>query len=61
MICNVSDWRPCGDHAKSLVEGSKLAQKCLEGRITQPSFLWPRWILERLQAIQHQQGSPICD
>ena len=54
MICNVSDRQPCGNHTKPRIESSKLPQKRLEGRITEPSFLWTRRILERLQAIQNQ-------
>jgi hypothetical protein len=54
VIYNISDWRPCGDYAKPPIEGSKLAQQCLEGRLTQPSLLWTRRILERLKTIQNQ-------
>src|ERR1700751_318612 len=54
VICNISDRRPRGNHTKPLIESRKLAQKRLEGRLTQPSFLWTRRILERLQAIQNQ-------
>src|SRR5271165_6672123 len=57
VICKISNRRPCGNHAKSCIETSKLAQKCLQGRLTYPSFLWTRRVLERLQAIQNQQGS----
>ena len=57
MICNVRNRQPRGNYTKPRIEGSKLAQKRLEGRITQPSFLWTRRILERLQAIQNQKGS----
>jgi hypothetical protein len=51
VIRNISDRRPRGNHAKPIIEGSKLAQKRLEGRITQPPFLRTRRILERLQTI----------
>ena len=61
MICNISDRRPRGNHAKPRIEGSEFAQERLEGRLTQPSFLWTRRILEGLQAIQNQQGSTMCD
>src|SRR5215469_14166449 len=54
VIGKISDRRSCGNHAKPRVEGSELAQKCLEGRLTQPSFLWTGRILERLQTIQQQ-------
>jgi hypothetical protein len=54
MICNISDRRPRCNQAKPLIEGSKLAQKRLKGRLTQPSFLWTRRILERLQTVQDQ-------
>src|SRR6202008_3752433 len=50
-----------GDYAQPLIESGKLAQKRLEGRLTQPSLLWTRWILERFQAIQNQQGSTMRD
>src|SRR5580704_18271578 len=59
MNGNISDRRPRGNHAKPLIEGSKLPQKRLEGRLTQSSFLWTRRILDRLQAIQNKQGSPM--
>ena len=39
------------------VKGSEFAQKRLQRRLTQPSLLWTRRILEQLQAIQNQQGS----
>ena len=61
MICKISDRRPRGNHAKAHTEGSKLAQKRLERRLTQPSFLWTRWILERLHAIQNKQGPTMRD
>ena len=54
MIRNISDRHARGNHAKPRIEGSKFAQKRLEGRLAQPSFLWARRILERLQAIQNQ-------
>src|SRR6516164_3090077 len=54
VICNVSNPQACGSHAKPCIEGSEFAQKRLKGRLTQPSFLWTRWILERLQAVQNQ-------
>ena len=57
MIRNISDRRPRGNHTKPRIESSEFAQKRLEGRLTQPSFLWPRRILERLQAIQNQYCS----
>ena len=57
MICNISDRRPSGNDAQARIEGSKLAQKRLERRFTQPSFLWTSWILERFQSVQNQQGS----
>src|ERR1700751_2924102 len=54
VICNISDRCPRGDHANSFIKGCKLAQKRLEGRLTQPSLLWTRRILERLQTVQNQ-------
>src|SRR5262249_10715122 len=60
-IRQISDRRLRGSHAKPLIEGSEFAQERLEGRLTQPSFLRARRILERLQAIQNQQGSTIRD
>jgi hypothetical protein len=53
-VSNISDRQPRGDDAKPRIESSELAQKRLEGRLTQPSFLWTRRILERLQAVQNQ-------
>src|SRR5260221_6510298 len=61
MICDISDGRARGDHAKPRIEGSKLAQKRLEGWLPYLSFLWTRRILERLQAVQNKQGSPMRD
>src|SRR5580704_15174798 len=61
VICNISDRRPRGNHAKPRIEGSEFAQKRLEGRLTYASFLWTRRILERLQSIQHKQGSTMRD
>src|SRR5260370_40080854 len=58
-MCNISNRKSRGNHAKPRIEGSKLAQKRLEARLTQPSFLRTRWILERLQPIQNKQGSPM--
>ena len=54
MIRNISDRQPGGNHAKPRIESGELAQKRLEGRLTEPSFLQTRRILERLQAIQNQ-------
>ena len=54
MIGNISDRHPRSNHAKPRIEGSEFAQKRLEGRLTNASFLWTRRILERLQAIQNQ-------
>jgi hypothetical protein len=61
VVYNISDRHPCGNHTKTRVEGSQLAQKRLKSRFAQPTFLWARWILERLQAIQNQQGSAMRD
>src|SRR5215468_11166771 len=61
IICNIGDRRPRGNHAKPRIEGGEFAQKRLEGRLTQPSFLWTRRILERLQAVQNEQGSAMRD
>src|SRR5215471_11115364 len=61
MICDISDRRSRGNHAKPRIEGSKLAQERLEGRLPQPSFLWTRRILERLQTVQNKQGSAMGD
>src|SRR6516162_5427760 len=61
VICNISYRRSRGNHAKPRIEGSELAQKRLEGRLTQPSFLWTRRILQRLQTIQNKQGSTMGD
>jgi len=59
VICNIGNWRARRDHAKPRIEGSKLAQKRLEGRLTEPSLLLTGRILERLQPIQNKQGSPM--
>src|SRR5580704_13338603 len=61
MIRNIGDRYSCGNHTKPRIKGSEFAQERLEGRLTQPSFLWTRRILEGLQAIQNQQGSTICN
>jgi hypothetical protein len=61
VICDIGDRRPRGDHAKPLIEGGEFAQERLEGRLTQPSFLGTRRILERLQTVQNQQGSTMRD
>src|ERR1700738_2295098 len=53
VICNISDRRPRGNHAKPGIEGSEFAQKRLKGRLTYAPFLWTRRVLERLQAIQN--------
>ena len=53
MIRNITDRYPRGNQAKPAIEGSELAQKRLERRLTQPSLLWTGWILERLQAVQN--------
>src|ERR1700746_2983544 len=42
VIRQISDRHPRGNHAKPLIESSQLAQKRLEGRFMQPSFLWSR-------------------
>ena len=54
MIRYISDRQPCGNQAKPPIESSKLLQKRLERRLTQPPFLWTRRILERLQAVQNK-------
>ena len=54
MICYISNRQPRGNYAKPRIESSKLLQKRLKGRLTEPSFLWTRRILERLQAVQNQ-------
>src|SRR5215471_2930210 len=61
MICKIRHWRPRGNQAKPCIEGSKLTQERLKGRLTQPSLLRTRRILERLQTIQNQQGSTMGD
>src|SRR6516165_10545001 len=55
VICKISYRRPRGNHAKPRIESGEFAQERLEGGLTQPSFLWTRRILERLQAIQNKQ------
>ncbi len=51
MIGKIRNRQSRGDDAKAPVEGREFAQKRLEGRFTQASFLWTRRILERLQAV----------
>jgi hypothetical protein len=54
VIGKVRDRQTSGDHAKPRIEGSKFAQKRLEGRLPYPSFLRTRRILKRLQAVKDQ-------
>ena len=54
MIRNVSDRQPRSNHAKARIEGREFAQKRLDRRLPDPSLLWTRRILERLQAVQNQ-------
>jgi len=61
VICDISDRCPRCNHAKPRIEGSEFAQKRLERRLTQPSFLWTRRILQGFQAIQNQQGPTMRD
>src|SRR5271165_6112394 len=61
MVYNISDSHPCSNYTKARVEGGQLAQKRLDSRFAQPTFLWTRRILERLQAIQNRQGSTMRD
>src|SRR6516164_1297105 len=60
-MCNISNRRARGNYAKPRIEGSEFAQKRLERRLTQPSFLWTRRILQGFQAIQNQQGPTMRD
>src|SRR6516225_3134775 len=61
VIRNISDRRSCGNYGKPSIESSKLPQERLQARFTQPSFLWTRWILKRLQTVQNKQGSAMRD
>src|SRR6516165_6666735 len=61
VICNISHWRPRGNHAKPRIKSCEFAQERLEGRLSQPSLLSPRRILERFQAVQNQQSSTMRD
>src|SRR5262249_9748304 len=61
MICNISNRQSRGNQAKPRIEGSEFTQERLEGRLTHPSLLRTRWVLERLQPIQNKQGSMMCD
>src|SRR5258707_3639781 len=54
MICNISDGETRGNHAKPRVKRSELAQKRLNRRLADPSLLWTRRILERLQPVEDQ-------
>jgi hypothetical protein len=54
MICDISNGKTRGNHAKARIKGGEFAQKSLEGRLTHPPLLRARRILERLQAIQNQ-------
>src|SRR6516225_3557800 len=61
VICKVRNRQPRGNYTKPPIKGSKLAQKRLEGRLPQPSFLGAGRILQRFQTVQHQQGSTAGD
>jgi hypothetical protein len=51
VLCNISDRKPRSDYTKPSIESSKLAQKRLESRLTQPALLRTGRILERFQAV----------
>src|ERR1700740_2083970 len=57
MICDISNGETRGNHTKARIEGGEFAQERLERRLTHPSLLRTRRILERLQGIQNQKGS----
>src|ERR1700722_11849989 len=57
VICQIRHWQARGNYAQSRIKGSEFAQQRLEGRLTYPSFLGARWILQRLQAVENQEGS----
>src|SRR5215831_18515127 len=61
MICDISNGETRGNHTKARIKGGEFAQERLEGRLTHPSLLRTRRILERLQAIQNKQGWMMCD
>ena len=61
MISKICDGQPCGNNTKALIERSELAQKRLERRLAYTPFLWAGRILQRLQAIQNNQGSTMRD
>src|ERR1700751_3707936 len=54
MICNIGNGETRGNHTKARIKGREFAQERLQGRLTPPSLLRTRRILERLQAIQNQ-------
>jgi hypothetical protein len=51
VIGNIRNRHPGGNDAKPPIEGSKLAQKRLQRRLTKPPFLWTGRILERLRGL----------
>src|SRR5215471_14347187 len=61
VVRQIGDRQARGNYAKARIECSEFAQERLEGRLTQPSFLWTRRILERLHAVQNKQGSTMRD
>src|SRR5215472_2753638 len=54
VIRQISDRQARGNYAKPRIEGSEFAQKRLEGRLTQPSFLWTR------RMHRSQTGTDLC-
>src|SRR6201985_4023091 len=56
MIGDISNGETRGNHTKAWIKGGEFAQERLEGRLTHPSLLRTRRVLERLQAQQKEEG-----
>src|ERR1700739_1118984 len=54
MICDISNGETGGNHTKDRIKCREFPKERLQERLTHPSLLRTRRILERLQAIQNQ-------
>src|ERR1700756_1563380 len=61
VIGKISNRQACRNYTESFIERRQLPQKSLERRFAYSSFLRTGRVLERLQAIENQQGSPTCN
>src|ERR1700758_1760275 len=61
MISEIADRQPRRYQAKPPVIGGKFAKKRLERSLTHAAFLRTGRVLERFQAVENQQGSPVCN